>query len=136
MSEEIVPVFPGLFTQDDNGSWRLVAGRCGECGRHHFPRLQSCPYCSAESCTERLVGESGTLYLFTTVVNRPPGYRGAVPFGFGVVQLPEDLRVISRLTESDSSRLRLGQSMRLVVTPLHEDEAGRTVGSYAYCPEA
>jgi uncharacterized OB-fold protein len=132
---ETVPVLPGLFGQDDNGTWHLVAGYCGGCGHHHFPRLQNCPYCSCEDCSERLVGREGKLYLFTTVVNRPPGYRGEVPFGFGVVELPEGLRVISRLTESDVSRLHFGQSAQLVVTPLHEDENGRSVVSYAFRPE-
>jgi uncharacterized OB-fold protein len=130
-----VPVAPGLFAKDEDDTWRLVAGYCDACTRHHFPRLQNCPYCSSENCSERLVGERGTLHLFTTVVNRPPGYRGEVPFGFGVVELPEGLRIISRLTESDSSRLHFGQSMRLVVTPLHEDETGRLVTTYAFQPE-
>jgi len=132
---ETLPVTPGLFQQETDGTCHLVAGCCSSCHRLHFPRSAYCPYCSSDECTERLVGRTGTLYLFTTVVNRPPGYRGEVPFGFGVVELPERLRVISRLTESDASRLRLGQPMRLVVTPLHQDEEGRSVTSYAFRPE-
>jgi uncharacterized OB-fold protein len=132
---DAVPVSPGLFVQDENGKCHLVAGYCDACARCHFPRLHSCPYCSFEECRERRVGETGKLYLFTTVVNRPPGYHGEVPFGFGVVELPEGLRVISRLTESDASRLHFGQSVRLVVTPLHEDEKGRPVSSYAFRPD-
>jgi uncharacterized OB-fold protein len=130
-----VPVTPGLFKQDHGGTWYLVAGYCEECARLHFPRSPNFPYCSSESCGERLVGNTGKLHLFTTVVNRPPGYRGAVPFGFGVVELPEGLRVVSRLTESDVSRLHFGQSVRLVVTPLHQDEEGRSVTTYAFRPE-
>lgn len=130
-----VPVSPGLFTRDQNGKCHLVAGYCEACARYHFPRLQHCPYCSAENCGERLVGATGKLHLFTTVVNRPPGYRGEIPFGFGVVELPEGLRVISRLTEADSSRLHFGQRMQLVVTTLHENEEGRAVTSYAFRPD-
>lgn len=132
---DFVPVAAGLFQQDADGKCRLVAGSCESCARLHFPRSQPCPYCSSHECSECLVGENGTLYLFTTVLNRPPGYRGEVPFGFGVVELPEGLRVISRLTESDTSRLHFGQKMRLVITPLHEDENGRPVTSYAFRPE-
>jgi uncharacterized OB-fold protein len=132
---DTVPVYPELFAPAEDGTWALVGGYCASCARHHFPRSQHCPYCSSEGCTERLVGKTGRLYLFTTVVNRPPGYRGEVPFGFGVVELPEGLRVISRLTESDSRRLHCGQSVRLVVTPLHEDEKGRSVTSYAFRPD-
>ena len=60
--------------------------------RVHFPAAPDCPYCSAEGCDERELSERGTLCLFTMVVNRPPGYGGEVPFGFGVVELPEGLR--------------------------------------------
>ena len=36
----------------------------------------------------------------------PPGYLGEVPFGFGVVELDEGLRVLGRLTESDPAPWR------------------------------
>ena len=45
------------------------------------------------------------------------------------------LQVVSRLTESDTKSLSFGQSMALVVTPLHEDEEGGVVVSYAFCAE-
>ena len=52
-----------------------------------------------------------------------------MPYGFGVVELPDGLRVIARLTESDPARLRAGQTMNLVVVPLHDD-----VVTYAFDP--
>ena len=64
----------------------------------------------------------------------PPGYRGEVPFGFGVVELPEGLRVITRLTEADPAALRFGQPMRLAIVPLHADDDGTTVTTYAFEP--
>jgi hypothetical protein len=51
------------------------------------------------------------------------------------VELPEGLRVVTRLTEADPARLRQGQPMRLVVTPLHTEDDGTPVVSYAYAPE-
>lgn len=132
---QTIPVTTGLFTCEADGSGRLIGGFCAACRRYHFPRLATCPYCSAADCTERLLSDRGTLYLFTTVTSRPPGgYRGSVPFAFGVVELPEGLRVISRLTEPDFGRLHFGQRMRLVLTPLHTDDEGRQVISYAFAP--
>jgi uncharacterized OB-fold protein len=69
------------------------------------------------------------------VTAAPPGYRGPVPFGFGVVELGERLRVITRLTEPDAAALHAGQSMRLVVDEVGEDEDG-AVTSWAFAPEA
>ncbi len=65
----------------------------------------------------------------------PPGYHGGVPFGFGVVELPERLRVITRITEADPARLRHGQAMRLEVVPLHRGENGEAVVTYAFGPD-
>jgi uncharacterized OB-fold protein len=132
---ETVPVHEGLFVERPDGA-RLIGGSCAACGRHHFPRLTSCPYCSAADCVEKLLGDRGSLFLYTVVVNRPPGYRGELPFGFGVVELPEGIRLITRITEARLDRLRLGMPMRLVVAPLHVDDEGRHVVSYAFAPEA
>jgi uncharacterized OB-fold protein len=131
-----VPVTAGLFERDADGGGRLLGGACGGCGRLHFPATRDCPYCSAEGCTTRALSGQGTLCLFTTVINRPPGYSGEVPFGFGVVELPEGLRVIARLTETDPERLAFGMPVRLSFVPLHVDDDGRQVITYAFAPQA
>jgi uncharacterized protein len=129
-----VPVHEGLFTTAEDGSPRLIGGLCDPCGRHHFPRLTTCPYCSAEAVTEALLSANGSLWGWTAVTTAPPGYRGDVPFGFGIVELPEGLRVITRLTEPAPDRLQRDQPMRLVLTPLHVDDEGRAVVTYAFAP--
>lgn len=133
MSEQI-PVRSGLFRQNDDGTSRLLGGRCRTCGRHHFPRFDTCPYCSSDDTVDAELSGEGTLWGWTAVAAAPPGYSGAVPFGFGVVELPERLRVVARLTEPDPMRLRFGQRMRCTVDPLHVDEEGRTVVGYAFEP--
>ena len=131
---ESVPVTEGLFRVAADGSPRLLGGHCAECGRSHFPATSNCPYCSAEGCATRELSGQGTLCLFTSVGNRPPGYLGELPFGFGVVELPEGLRLIARLTEADVGRLRLGMPVGLVIAPLHLDDEGRQVTTYAFAP--
>jgi uncharacterized OB-fold protein len=82
-----------------------------------------------------LVGPAGHLRLFTVVSNRPPGYRGPLPYGFGVVELDDTgLEVITRLAETDPARLRPGLPVRLVVEPLFTDEDGTPVLAYAFAP--
>jgi uncharacterized OB-fold protein len=133
---ELVPVTPGLFTLEADGSGCLIGGYCPSCARYHFPCFPSCPYCSAEGCQERLLSRRGTLVLFTSVRNRPPGYQGEVPFGFGIVELPEEIRIVARLTQSDPEQLRPGMAVVLALTSVDTDEQGRTVVSYAFAPAA
>jgi uncharacterized protein len=124
----------GLFTDTDDLP-RLVGGRCVACGRHHFPRAETCPYCSADGAVSVELSPTGLLWAWTAVTAAPPGYDGEVPYGFGVVELPEGLRVVTRLTEADPSRLRAGQAMRLVLDPVGDDGEGRPVVTYAFSPD-
>ena len=52
-----------------------------------------------------------------------------------MVELPEGIRIVTRLTESDPSRLTPGQPMRLTVVPLHADDDGNQVVTYAFAPD-
>ena len=71
------------------------------------------------------------------VTSQPPGYRGPLPFGFGVVELDgTGLEVITRLTESDAARLRPGLPVTLVLESLCSDDDGTRVLTYAFAPAA
>lgn len=132
-----VPIHPGLFTlPDDPRGPRLLAARCTDCGKHHFPAGTTCPYCSAAECTVEPVGARGTLWLHTVVNARPPGYRGPLPYGFGIVDLPEGLRVVTRLAEARLEELRPGMPLALEIAPLFVNDAGDEVLSFAYRPTA
>jgi uncharacterized OB-fold protein len=129
-----VPVRAGLFEIDDTGL-RLRAGRCDACGRLQFPRADDCPLCGRGPVDDVLVSGAGaTLWAWTAVQAPPPGYSGPVPYGFGVVELVEGLRVVTRLTEADPGKLHFGQPMRLVADPLHTDDDGATVVTWAFAP--
>ena len=124
----------GLFVTGPDGP-RLVAGRCDACTRLHFPASACCPYCGDGACVEATVGPEARLYLYTTVTSRPAGYRGPVPYGFGIVEVDGGLRIVTRLTEPDPQHLRPALPMRLVVEPLFTDDDGTPVLSYAFRPE-
>lgn len=131
-----VPLREGLLSAiDPEASPRLLAGRCGSCAQHHFPATDVCPYCGADGCITIRLGERGTLFVYTAVLKAPPGYRGRVPYGFGVVELPEGIRVVTRLTESSVDRLRVGMPMRLVLEDVFVNDAGDTVVGWAFAPE-
>jgi uncharacterized OB-fold protein len=94
----------------------LVGGRCGACGRLGFPAADTCVYCGAAEVAPTPLSTTGTLWGWTSVTVAPAGYTGDLPYGFGVVELPEGIRLISILTEPDPGKLELGQPMRLCWT--------------------
>jgi len=126
------PVRDGLFSDGDQPA--LLGTRCSACGSVHFPRADACTYCATEHPEPIELSRRGTLWAWTAVTAPPPGYQGEVPFGVGVVELPEGVRVIARLTESDPNALVAGQSMELRLQPLHRDEDGSDVVTYAFAP--
>jgi len=128
------PVHDALFRLGADGEIRLLGGFSPSSGHHHFPLLPACPYTGAEDVEPVELSDHGTLWGWTAVTAAPPGYSGEIPFGFGVVELPEGLRVITRITESDPARLEFGMAMHLVVAPLHTDDDGTQVVTYAFAP--
>ena len=83
----------------------------------------------------------GTLWTFTTqefALKEP--YKGVdeegsfEPFGLGYIELPEKVKVETRLTESDPERLRIGMEMELVFVPAYRDPDGTEVLTFAFTP--
>jgi len=127
-----VMVREGLFTDGEPPA--LLASRCTNCGNVLFPRADACTYCAAENPEPVELARPGTLWAWTAVTAPPPGYEGEVPFGVGIVELPEGVRVIGRLTESDPGALASGQAMELRIVALRQNAEGNDVVTYAFAP--
>lgn len=104
---------PSLLRVEDNGEVTLLGGFSPSSGLRHFPRATVCPYTGADDIVDVDLPRRGRLWLWTEVRTAPPGYHGALPYGFGVVVLDGDpeLRVISRLLGDDR---RVGAPVVLV----------------------
>jgi len=111
----IRPIHEGLLEPAGDGFIALIGGYSPTSGKYHFPLLDTCPYSGARDVQRVTLSRDATLWAWTAVTTAPPGYAGPVPYGFGVVELVhEQLRVITRLRESDPARLEFGQTMELV----------------------
>ena len=101
----------------------LVGSRCRRCGVVAFPRQASCAACTSGDVEEHTLARRGTLWTWTIQCFRPksPPYADEAedfePYGVGYVELPGEVRVEARLTESDPGRLRIGMPMQLVLIP-------------------
>lgn len=90
--------------------------------------------------SELLLPRTGTLVAWTTQ-GFPPGapYAGPtgkefVPFGVGLVQLDDVIRVEGRLTENDPAKLEFGQTVELTMIPFTTDADGNEVVTFAFQP--
>jgi uncharacterized OB-fold protein len=135
-----VPVAEGVFTWPSDEP-QLIGSRCAACGIVTFPAQGSCPRCASAEMAEQLLPRRGRLWAWTTQEFPPPsppyaGPRGDafVPFGVGYVELPGDLKVETRLTETDPEELVPGREMELVVVPFRTDDDGNEVVTFAFRP--
>jgi uncharacterized OB-fold protein len=129
-------VHDGIFELGDDGTITLVGGYSPSSGRSHFPRFDVCPYTGADDVERVLLSRSGTLWAWTAVTATPPGYAGAVPFGFGIVELTaEQLRVVTRLTVAEPAALSFGQVMTVVADVVGSDDDGNELVAWAFAPE-
>lgn len=137
-----VPIREGIFTWPGDDP-QLIGSRCGSCGIVTFPTQESCPRCASTDMGEHLLPRRGRLWAWTTQSFPPPSppYTGPtgedfVPFGVGYVQLDDEIKVESRLTEANADVLEIGMEMELVLVPFRTDAEGNEVVTFAFQPVA
>jgi uncharacterized OB-fold protein len=120
---------------------KLIGARCTGCAAVTFPSQSRCPRCSTKSMADLELPTSGTLVSWTTqgfppavdYMNDPTG-KSFVPFGVGLVQLGDVVRVESRLTENDPAKLDFGMPVELQIIPFFTDENGDEIVTFAFAP--
>ena len=135
-----VPLAEGLFTFP-SAEPQLIGSRCTECAITTFPAQASCPRCASTAMEEQMLARRGRLWAWTTQDFPPPSppYAGPtgkafVPFAVGYVELPGEVKVEARLTETDPSVLEIGMEMELALVPFRTDDEGNEVVTFAFTP--
>jgi len=117
---------------------RLKGSKCSVCGEIFLGKHLSCGSCASEKMEEVTFSDRGKLWTYTVIRNRPPGdYKGPdpfVPFGEGLIELPEGIRLLSPLCDCDVDNLKIGTEWQLVVDVLYVDDEGNEVMSFKFKP--
>ena len=122
-----VPIIEGLFTWPSDKP-QLVASRCKKCGTVTFPKAAFCanPNCqkARENVEQIKLSNKGKLWTWTIQQYAPPApFRKEPlpfqPYGIGMVDTEEGLRVLGILTSTDN--LKLGMTLEMTTGKLYED---------------
>jgi uncharacterized OB-fold protein len=134
-----VPVAEALFneTADDP---RLLGSKCASCGTPYFPRSAVChnPECRESKIEEASFGPRGTLWS-CAIQNYPPPAPARyeepyTPYALGMVDMPEGLRVLGRISTDDPESVQVGAEVELVLERLYLDENGNEVITWKFKP--
>ena len=118
----------------EDGHPHLLGSRCGSCGKVFFPQQDICTECFQEgSLKEQPLSTRGKLYTFTVVEREslaPKGFQ--VPYAYGYVDLPEGVRVLSKIVGWTPETLKIGAEVELVLEEIREDASGEKVIGYRF----
>ncbi len=138
--EEYIPIKEDLFSKPlyPLENVRLMGSKCSKCGEVFFGKAIACQQCQGEELKDIVLGRKGRLYTYTIIRNKPPGdYRGSEPFepfGVGLVELPEGIRILAPLTGCAIEDLKIDMELELSIEEFYKDEEGRKVLTYGFRP--
>lgn len=113
---------------------RLLGSKCKSCGEVTLGEVSSCQNCAGEDLEVIPLSQNGKLWAYTVIRNRPPGeFKGKVPMGEGLVELPDGIRIKSPLG-GDVEKLEIGMDLKFTAYPLYENESGDEVIAFRFDP--
>lgn len=102
---------------------RLVTTACRGCKRIDWPPRGFCPQCGSDQYDWVDLPQEGILHAFTVQeTGVPEGFDK--PLIFGIVKI-HDLRLFSRLVETDPAALRVGKRVRFTPLRVADDSEGK-----------
>jgi uncharacterized OB-fold protein len=131
-----IPIREGLLTipLSQLKDVRLLGSRCQDCGEVGLGKVSSCQHCAGENLEVIPLSRNGKLWTYTVIRNKPPGdFKGEVPMGEGLVELPEGIRVKSPLG-GDVEALEIGMDLEFVAYELYKNEDGEAVIAFRFDP--
>lgn len=130
MSEHVFR--PDLFTTDEEGRVRLIAGYNKEADNWTFPKYLADPVSFSDDIEEKLLSPTGILHSYTIVRRSMPEFK--VPYVLALVDFPEKVRVMAQVETDDPNSLKFGEEMALTTGVVKVDPDGSDVTSYKFIP--
>jgi uncharacterized OB-fold protein len=109
-----------FWTAVDDG--RLLVGRCGACGRHHYYPRPHCPSCWSDDVEWVDASGAATLYTWSVIhTNDLPPWPGRVPYIAAVVELAEGPRMMTQIVGAEGDDLSIGMALEMEFVDLDDE---------------
>jgi len=97
--------------------------QCDSCARFVFYPRSVCPYCMSMNLTWRSVSGLATVNTYAIVHKAPPGFTGEVPYAVALVDLDENVRMMTRIVDCPTEDVAVGMRVRVVFRELSDEAA-------------
>jgi benzoylsuccinyl-CoA thiolase BbsA subunit len=119
-----------LFEVPKDGSPPFLKGyKCKKCGELDFPKTVPCPKCWGKEFDMVPLSRRGKIYSVSDIHIGQPGM--AVPYVFGYVDLPEDIRIFAQM-EGPVGTFRCDDEVELVAGNIKNNRDGLPITSYKF----
>ncbi|MEM0156137.1 MAG: Zn-ribbon domain-containing OB-fold protein [Thermoplasmataceae archaeon] len=112
------------FWRESDHRYRIMANKCGNCGKVYFPIRDVCPQCHRESIGKmkplELTGK-GEIVSFTIVHEAPPSFVRQRPYTLALIKLDEGPTLTGQIVDTDGSNVEIGKRVRAVFRRIGED---------------
>lgn len=129
-----------LLEQGESGLG-LLGSQCRRCGEVYFPATGNCTACCSSDLEPCDIGNQGRLWSWTVQAFMPkaPFNSGETegdfqPYGVGYVEMPNGVKVESRLTTANPAALAIGMPMFLCLIRYGQRADGQLLHTFAFAP--
>jgi len=93
---------------------KILANRCGSCGKVFVPPKKTCPHCFVDIDEWTEVAAEGTVQSFTIVHKKSPLQPVAPPYAYALIKLDGADAALLHLIRDDLQKLKAGSRVRAV----------------------
>lgn len=94
--------------------YRLLGGRCRQCGRVNVPERPVCPGCGSEDVETVKLSGRGEVYSYTVMYKAPDSFERSVPYVVALVRLEEGALISAQITDVDLDDVVVGMAVEVV----------------------
>jgi len=134
-----IAIDPDLFAWPSDNP-HLIGSKCCNCDNIVFPVARGCPKCGGSSVERVPLKTKGTLWTWTSQGFMPKNLKDNSakeifkPYYLGYVELPDQVRVETRLLVDDASQLKIGMPMELEIFTFRVESDGTEIMAYGFKP--
>ena len=93
---------------------KFLVQKCADCGKPQYHYRAQCCHCWSSNVADLPIAGTGQVWTFSVVnKNLTPAFASWGRYAVGVVELPEGVRVISRIETDDLDNLAIGAEVYL-----------------------